>query len=124
MKKILLKKLNPFKFFSIVNERTSRFKKGSKTRLPKQYPIKALAKKLHPKKQFEKIAAVFEYDNCKTFTFVPDFSRGTNELAYFSAGQYITVFLKIGELDVTRAYYLSSAPCESLNSKNRFECDN
>ena len=124
MKKISLKKLNPFKFFSIVKERTLRFKKGSKRRLPKQYPINALAKKLHPKKQYAKIIAIFEYDNCKTFTFVPDFSRGTKELAYFSAGQYITVFLKIGELSVTRAYSLSSAPCESLNSKNRFECDN
>ena len=84
MKKISLKKLNPFKFFSIVKERTLRFKKGSKRRLPKQYPINALAKKLHPKKQYAKIIAIFEYYNCKTFTFVPDFSRGTKELAYFS----------------------------------------
>ena len=30
MKKISLKKLNPFNFFSIVKERTLRFKKGSK----------------------------------------------------------------------------------------------
>lgn len=124
MKKSLFKKLNPLRFFSIIKERSARFKKGSKRRLPKTYPVNALAKKLHPKKQYAKIIAIQDFGQCKTFTFVPDSSRGTNEFAYFSAGQYVSVFLQIGNLKLTRAYSLSSAPCESLNAKNRFECEN
>ena len=124
MKKISLNKLNPFKFFSIVKERSKRFKKAPKNRLPKVYPVNALAKTLHPAKQFAKIIQIQDFGQTKTFTFVPDYSHGTNEFAYFSAGQYITVFLQIGDLKVSRAYSLSSAPCESLNEKNRFECEN
>ena len=111
MKKISLNKLNPFKFFSIVKERSKRFKKAPKNRLPKVYPVNALAKTLHPAKQFAKIIQIQDFGQTKTFTFVPDYSHGTNEFAYFSAGQYITVFLQIGDLKVSRAYSLSSAPC-------------
>lgn len=124
MKKMPLKKLNPLKFLSIIQERSARFKKASKSRLPKTYPVNALAKKLHPKKQYAKIIAIQNHGKSKTFTFVPDSSRGTNEFAYFAAGQYISVFLQIENLHLTRAYSLSSAPCESLTAKNRFECEN
>ena len=117
--KNILKKFNAMKFFSIVRERTRRFKKGSKKPLPMEYPVNALARRLHPSKQYVKIAKIEEHIlGCKTFTFVADKDRGTEELAYFSAGQYITIFLNIKGLKVTRAYSLCSAPCSSISNRS------
>lgn len=112
----LLKSLKPSKFFSIVRERAARFRKASGKSIVEEYPINSLARKLHPDFQFVKIARIDEHKNCdaKTFTFVPDAEKGTDALAYFSAGQYISVFLEINGLKMTRAYSLSSSPRESL----------
>lgn len=112
----LLKSLKPSKFFSIVRERAARFRKASGKSIVEEYPINALARKLHPDFQFVKIAKIEEHKDCdaKTFTFVPDAEKGTDALAYFSAGQYISVFLEINGLKMTRAYSLSSSPRESL----------
>lgn len=112
----LLKSLKPSKFFSIVRERAARFRKASGKSIVEEYPINVLARKLHPDFQFVKIARIEEHKNCdaKTFTFVPDAEKGTDALAYFSAGQYISVFLEINGLKMTRAYSLSSSPRESL----------
>lgn len=112
----LLKSLKPSKFFSIVRERAARFRKASGKSIVEEYPINALARKLHPDFQFVKIAKIEEHKDCdaKTFTFVPDGEKGTDALAYFSAGQYISVFLEINGLKMTRAYSLSSSPRESL----------
>lgn len=116
----LLKSLKPSKFFSIVRERAARFRKASGKSIVEEYPINALAKKLHPDFQFVKIARIEEHENCdaKTFTFVPDADKGTDALTYFSAGQYISVFLEINGLKMTRAYSLSSSPCESLSQES------
>lgn len=116
----LLKSLKPSKFFSIVRERAARFRKASGKSIVEEYPINALARKLHPDFQFVKIARIDEHKNCdaKTFTFVPDAKKGTDALAYFSAGQYISVFLEINGLKMTRAYSLSSSPRESLPNAN------
>ena len=114
-----LKKLNPMKFFSIVQERIKRFKKGAITPLPLEYPVNKLARKLHPSKQHVFISKVEEHiQGCKTFTFEADKENGTEELAYFSAGQYITIFLDINGLKITRAYSLSSAPCNSISNRS------
>ncbi len=123
----LLKSLKPSKFFSIVRERAARFRKASEKPIAAEYPINALARKLHPDFQFVKIAKVEEHENCgaKTFTFVPDAEKGTDCLAYFSAGQYISVFLEINGLKMTRAYSLSSSPRESLpfQDENKLEAE-
>lgn len=115
-----IKSLNPLKFVSIMQERVKRFKKGAETPLPRRYPVNELARKLHPKKQYVKIAAITERaPDCKTFTFVADKERGTQELAYFASGRYVTVFLNIEGLKITRAYSLCSSPKESLTTGDR-----
>lgn len=115
-----IKSLNPLKFVSVMRERVKRFKKGAITPLPRRYPVNELARKLHPKKQYVKIAAITERaPDCKTFTFVADKERGTQELAYFASGRYVTVFLNIEGLKITRAYSLCSSPKESLTTGDR-----
>jgi len=95
--KNIIKSLNPLKFFSIVKERSQRFKNAPEIPLVEEYSINALAKKLHPSVQHVKVADIQELaDGCKRFTLIPDCQNGTGELAYFSSGQYVTVFLDIG----------------------------
>lgn len=116
--KNLIKKLNPLTFLSIMKERNSLIRRASQKFLPKDYPINAFAKRLHPAVQNVKIAQITEHSaNCKTYTFVPDVEAGTTELAYFAAGKYITLFLEINGLKLTRAYSLSSSPKDALNGK-------
>lgn len=113
--KNIIKSLNPLKFFSIVKERSQRFKNAPEIPLVEEYSINALAKKLHPSVQHVKVADIQELaDGCKRFTLIPDYQNGTSELAYFSSGQYVTVFLNIDGLKLTRAYSISSSPDESL----------
>ena len=112
-----IKSTNPLKFLSVLKQRKNKFKKAAQTPIPEVYPVNALAKKLHPARQYVKIASIVERGaDCKTFRFVPDNLRGTEELAYFSAGKYVTVFLNIAGVPLTRAYSLNSSPKESLKT--------
>lgn len=114
--KIKTLKLN--KFIPLLSDRQARFK-NAQASLP-EIPdnAMALAKALHPKRQYLKVAEVKEMaQDTKSFTLVPDEARGTKALAYFGAGKYLTVFETIGGVPVTRAYSISSSPRDSLKGK-------
>lgn len=114
--KIKTLKLN--KFIPLLSDRQARFK-NAQASLP-EIPdnAMALAKALHPKRQYLKVAEVKEMaQDTKSFTLVPDEARGTKALAYFGAGKYLTVFETIGGVPVTRAYSISSSPRDSLEGK-------
>lgn len=113
-----LKSLTIKKFIPLLTNRQEKFESA-----PAQLPqisdnAMALAKALHPKRQYLKVAAVADMaEDCKSFTLVPDPERGTSELAYFGAGKYLTVFETINGMPVTRAYSISSSPKDALNGK-------
>lgn len=110
--------LDPMRFMARMEERQQRIENAPANKLPKTYAVNELAEKLHPARQYLKIGRVIERDaDCKSFELVPDAARGTTELAYFSAGQYLTVFLDIEGMKLTRAYSISSSPKESLEGK-------
>lgn len=112
------KELKATKFFKLLSDRQARFKEG-KSQMPVYSDnATALAKALHPKRQYLTVAEVKELSaDCKSFTLVPDESRGTKALAYFGAGKYLTVFETIEGMPVTRAYSISSSPKDSLAGK-------
>ena len=112
------KELKATKFFKLLADRQARFKAG-KAQMPVYSDnATALAKALHPKRQYLTVAEVKELSaDCKSFTLVPDESRGTKALAYFGAGKYLTVFETIEGMPVTRAYSISSSPKDSLAGK-------
>ena len=112
------KKLKGSKFIKMLPERQERFQ-SAKAEFPTFTDnATALAKALHPKKQFLKIADVKVLsDDAKTFTLVPDEEMGTNSLAYFGAGKYLTIFETINNMPITRAYSISSSPKDSLEGK-------
>ncbi len=113
-----LKSLKVGKFVSLLKDRQAAFD-AAEAKMP-EIPDQAmaLAKALHPKRQYLKVAAVTEMaEDCKSFTLVPNEEKGTEELAYFGAGKYLTVFETINGMPVTRAYSISSSPKDSLEGK-------
>ncbi len=114
----ILKPLKATKFVSVIPERESRIKNAPAVLPTETDTASELAKALHPKRQYLKVAEVKEMSaDCKSFTLVPDESRGTKALAYFGAGKYLTVFETIDGMPITRAYSISSSPKDSLEGK-------
>ncbi len=113
-----LKTLKAKKFFPMLSARQKRFE-DAKAEFPTFSDNAAvLAKALHPKRQYLKVAEVIvRGEDCKSFVLVPDEEKGTKQLAYFGAGKYLTVFETIENMPVTRAYSISSSPKDALNGK-------
>lgn len=113
-----LKSLTIKKFLPLLSDRQARFN-AAPTKFPEfSDQASVLARALHPKRQYLKIAEVKEIaSDCKSYTLVPDSDKGTKALAYFGAGKYLTVFETINGMPVTRAYSISSSPKDSLEGK-------
>lgn len=110
--------LDPLRFMARMEERQKRIAEAPAKEITSDYEVNRLACALHPKKQFVRIQEVIERDaECKSFVLTADQEKGTENLAYFSAGQYLTVFLDIEGMKITRAYSISSSPKEALEGK-------
>ncbi len=113
-----IKSLKAKKFISLLSDRQKTFDNASPVlnEIPDQATV--IARALHPKVQHVKVAEVIERaDDCKSFVLVPDEAKGTDKLAYFGAGKYLTVFEEIEGMKITRAYSISSKPQDALNGK-------
>lgn len=120
MKKPNISSLNPIEFTKVQPLRTETIDKAPATPIPplESYRANAIAKALHPKRQFVVISKIDEISSdVKTFTLVPNEKKGTTALAYFSAGQYISVSLTIGQITLNRPYSLSSSPKAALGGE-------
>ena len=101
-------------FKHLVPGRKKRFQRASALCPSGVPPMNALAARLHPVRQHLIIKDVAEIaPGVKTFTLAPDETKGTAELAYFRAGQYLSIKADVNGVPVTRPYSISSAPAES-----------
>lgn len=119
--KSTISSLNPADFLKMTSTRNSKIEVAS-NEMPKKlldYDTNILAAELHPEVQYLKINKVTERDgkDVKSFEFVPDTSKGTTKLAYFNAGQYLSMVVKIGDITISRPYSISSSPEDALNGK-------
>lgn len=113
-----LKSLKATKFISLLGNRQKTFENAKATMPELSDNATVLARALHPKKQFVKVAEVIERaEDCKSFVLVPDEEKGTKSLAYFGAGKYLTVFEEVEGMKITRAYSISSKPKDSLEGR-------
>ena len=120
MAKPNLRKLNPMDFTKMTPNRQAVIEAAPAAALPAtdSYKPNQLAKALHPEVQYVKIAQIDEISaDVKTFWFEADTAKGTEALAWFSAGQYLSVSLEIGTMKLTRPYSLSSSPKEALEGR-------
>ena len=110
-----LNTVNRLRFLKLNEERKLKIEQASDAALPKQFPVNKLSAELHPEKQYVTVAEIREWDeNCKSFTFIADPSKGTKQLAYFKAGAYLSVSLEVDGMKITRPYSISSSPKEAL----------
>ena len=109
-------KLNPMDFTKMTPTRQAKIAAAPAQELPalNSYVPNQIANALHPKVQYLKVAKVVEHGDAKTFYLAPNPEKGTEKLAWFSAGQYLSLSLEIGSMKLTRPYSLSSSPRESL----------
>ena len=120
MAKPNLRKLNPMDFTKMNPTRQAKIEAAPAKALPAtdSYKPNQIAKALHPDVQYVKIAQIDEISaDVKTFWFEADTAKGTEALAWFSAGQYLSVSLEIGTMKLTRPYSLSSSPREALEGR-------
>ena len=117
MAKPKLWKLNPMDFTKMTPIRNEVIEKAEAKPLPptNSYKPNEIANALHPGVQYLKVSKVVESSkDVKSFYLVPNTEKGTTALAYFSAGQYLSIDLEIGSMKMTRPYSLASSPKESL----------
>ncbi|MBO7156042.1 MAG: oxidoreductase, partial [Clostridia bacterium] len=113
-----ISKLNPADFLKLEPTRENKIKEAPYTALPHEdvYHPNQIAKALHPDVQNLVVNKIDVFsDDVKTYTLVADVDEGTKAVAYFSAGQYLSVRLKIGGVELTRPYSISSSPKMALD---------
>ncbi|MGN1023734.1 MAG: FAD-binding oxidoreductase [Lachnospiraceae bacterium] len=110
-----LSELSAMRFWKLGENRKAALE-GAGEAVPEQkFWINDLAAQLHPGRQYAKIADIRVWDaNCRSYVFVPDRERGTENFAYFQAGSYVSVFLESQGMKFTRPYSISSSPRQAL----------
>lgn len=103
-----------YAFTKLISERKKRIEKASNEPITLD-PINDLARSLHPERQFLVIKGIQEETiSTKTFRLIPDPDSVTKELAYFRAGQYLSLKVEVNGVKITRPYSISSSPKDAL----------
>jgi glycine betaine catabolism B len=110
-----------FGFIRLKSSRQKRFAKASPQSI-NLGRVNALASQLHPKLQNLVITEIRdETKTTKTFRMEPDQDAGTQKLAYFRAGQYLSLKVEVDQVEITRPYSIASAPHEALGENGFYE---
>jgi len=108
-------------FRRLVPNRKKRIARASSEPLTRD-PINELARQLHPDRLCLTIAEIRdETKTTRTFKLVADPDSDTRSLAYFRAGQYLSLRAHVNGATVTRPYSISSAPFEALGKDGFYE---
>ncbi|MGM9650501.1 MAG: FAD-binding oxidoreductase [Faecousia sp.] len=113
-----LNTLDPAAFAALLANREKEIASAGETLPAEEPPANRLAKQLHPRRQYFRVSEIVEHSkHCKSYILTPDVQRGTTACAYFSAGQYLSVFVNINGSSYNRPYSLVSSPRASLEGK-------
>ena len=118
--KSILKGLGVGDFLNEVKVREAHIAKGENTIPTSTYNPNVVAKKLHPACQFVVVKRIVEHKDAKTYVLEPNKKLGTESLAYFRAGQYISVIAEFDGMFMCRPYSLNSNPIDALR-KSTYE---
>ena len=109
----LIGALDMLKFKNMAKVREKAIQAAPALEITADYAINNNAKALHPDYQELIVDKVIEHDGAGAKTFLMR-SKDGGPLAYFRAGQYLSLKLNIGESAVTRPYSISSSPKDAL----------
>ncbi len=114
-------KIKPFGFLDLlafkklVPTRKKKIATAEVTPVSEKPPVNVLAARLHPEVQHLIVSEIREETgNVKTYKLVADAAGGTEQLAYFRPGQYLSLEFAIDGSTVTRPYSIASSPQDSL----------
>ncbi|MDO5445301.1 MAG: iron-sulfur cluster-binding domain-containing protein [Eubacteriales bacterium] len=113
-----LKGLTPFPFLGEVKTRTAAIESAPDTVPNSIFNPNILSARLHPDVQHCIISKVEDHGDAKSFTLVPDAEKGTTEMAYFRASQYVSVALNINGHLLCKPYTIRSNPKDALGTEN------
>lgn len=116
--KKLLKGLGTGAFLHQVETRNKAIAAAPDTIPSSIFNANILAKRLHPAVQHCVIASVTDHGDAKSFVLTPDADKGTTELAFFRASQYVSVTLNIDGALVHKPYTIRSGPADALGTEN------
>lgn len=114
--KKVLRGLTPMPFLNQVKTRNKMIAAAPAVMPQTEFSPNILAKKLHPKVQYCVISKVVDHGDAKSFTLVPNEARGTKQLAFFRASQYVSVSLNIDGATLCKPYTIRSGPKDALGS--------
>ena len=112
--KKLLKTLSVGPFLGQVKLREKMIAEASDELPTSIYNANVLAKQLHPNVQYAVVTTITDHGDAKSFLLTPDAEKGTKALAYFRAGQYVSIALDIGEAKLNKPYTIRSCPKDAL----------
>ena len=110
-----LKGLGVGAFLNEVKVREEHLSQGENTIPTSIYNPNIVSNELHPAIQFGVIKEIIEHKDAKTYIIGPNEKLGTNKLAYFRAGQYVSVVVEPGNgAFLSRPYSLCSNPKDAF----------
>ena len=109
----LIGALDMLKFKNMAKVREKAIQAAPAKEITADYAINNKARALHPDYQELVIDKVIDHEGAGAKTYLMR-SKDGGPLAYFRAGQYLSLKLKIGESAVSRPYSISSAPKDAL----------
>ena len=115
-----IKKLKRTYLMKIVSSRLKAVNKASDApaRDLYSYHPNQLALALHPKVQHVVVKEIVPHgEDMKSIILAPDTENGTESLAWFSAGQYLSVKVVIDGVPFRRPYSIASSPRDTLDGK-------
>ena len=112
--KKLLKSLSVGPFLGQVKLREKMIAEASDELPTSIFNANVLAKKLHPNVQYAVVEKITEHVDAKSYTLIPNKEKGSEQLAYFRAGQYVSIALDIGDAKLNKPYTIRSCPKDAL----------
>ncbi len=101
-------------FKNLTSQRRKNIEKASEDFI-KFDPVNNLAHLLHPSIQDLVISEIKEETkSAKTYRLIPDPDSNSNKLAYFRAGQFLSLKIDVDGTPITRPYSISSSPSDAL----------
>ncbi len=110
----LIGALDMLKFKNMAKVREKAIQAAPALEITADYAINNNAKALHPDYQELIIDKVIDHAGAGAKTFLMR-SKDGGPVAFFRAGQYLSLKLKIGDSSVSRPYSISSSPKDALN---------
>ena len=108
--------LDMLKFKNMAKVREEAIQAAPAREVDGNFTINTKAKELHPDYQELVVCKVIDYDKAGAKTFVLKRPDG-KPVAYFRAGQYLSLKMQIGTSFITRPYSISSSPKLALEGK-------